>query len=231
MKFRLLTFILLSAFSILMFTSCDKDTEVITKTDTVYIRSIDTVFKMNAASWKAFSYQTLTIIDSGATSFFTTTDGVKMVGQGFRLGIRLQTLSEVGFVNKSVYWKWKVAGNGLFAAVVPQLKWDPTTGDGSTPNPGQGIDFDIFHVNGTLAGSTLVTENTWYYTRMTPVAGTDNYQIVTSTTNYNNQGGTVISTKTIPIYTKSGYIAIRLADNYGSTNANLILGECKINKN
>ena len=227
MSNRLLIATLAGIISVLSTISCSQDPENVTTT--VVVRSIDTVFTMNAASWRAYSYQTNTLIDSGATRYFTTSEGLKGMGQAFRLGIRLQTISEVGIVNKNVYFKWKIAANGLFAAVVPQLKYDPTTNDGIPPI--MGVDFAIFHVNGTLANSTLITENTWYYTRLSPVAGTDNYQVVTSTGNYNNLGGTVISSKSIPVYTKSGYIAIRMGDNYGSTSANIILGECKIASN
>jgi hypothetical protein len=239
MKLRLLTAFLISAVSLLILstgtTSCTKDPETITKTDTVTVtvnvpvKSIDTVFKMNAFSWRAYSYQTTAMIDSGATTFVTTTEGVKAIGQGFRLGIRLQTVGEVGFVNKYVYWKWKGTGNGQFAAFVPQIKYDPTSNDALPPL--MGVDLDLFTVNGPFTNATQITENTWYYTRMAPVAGTNNYTIVTSTGNYSNMGGTAISTKTIPVYTKNGYIGIRLGDNYGSTGANLVLAECKIASN
>jgi len=238
MKFRLLAAFLIGSISLLTLattTSCTKDPETITKTDTVtvtvnvQVKSIDTVFKMNAFSWRAYSYQTTAKVDSGASTYFTTSEGVKGLGQAYRLGLRIQTVGEVGFVNKTIYWKWKGTGNGQFAAFVPQIKYDPTTNDGIPPI--FSVDLDVLAVNGSSTGSTAITENTWYYTRMAPVAGTDNYTVVTSTGNYSNQGGTAISTKTVPIYTKNGYIAFRVGDPFGGTGANFVLAECKIASN
>lgn len=241
MKTSLLSAFLIGTISLLVLgtatTSCTKDPETIIKTDTVTVtvqvpvKSIDTTFKMNAMSWRGYSFQTSAKVDSGATTYLTTTEGVKAIGQAARRGIRLQTVGEIGIVNKTVYWKWKVFGNGQFTDIIPQLKYDPTTVDGLPPI--QGVDLDYFHVNGAAPGSysTGVTENTWYYTRMTPVAGTDNYTIVTSTGNYSNQGGTAISTKTVPIYTKNGFISLRIGDAWGGTGAYFVLAECKVASN
>jgi hypothetical protein len=158
---------LISSISLLVLnttTSCTKDT--ITKTDTVTVtvnvpvKSIDTVFKMNAMSWRAYSYQTTAKIDSGATTFFTTAEGVKGLGQAYRLGLRIQTVGEVGFVNKTVYWKWKGTGNSQFAAFVPQIKYDPTTNDGIPPI--FSVELDVFAVIGSGAGCSALKENTWW---------------------------------------------------------------------
>ncbi len=184
---------------------------------------------MNAKSWNCFSYQSLALIDSGATKYFTTAEGIKFMGQGYRLGSRLQTKSEVGIYNKVVYFKWKAFGAGQYAGYLPQLKYDPFTTDGVTLV--QGVDFGLFSVNGSVSGSALIQDNVWYYTRLIPVSGSDNYQVITSTGNYNNQGGAVISSINVPLYTKSGFLAFRMGDCYGSTSAYGILGECKIAAN
>lgn len=241
MKTGLLSAFLISMISLLVLgtttTSCTKDPETITIRDTVTVtvnvpvKSIDTVFKMNAMSWRGFSFATEAKVDSGATTYLTTAEGVKAFGQSYRHGIRLQTVGEVGFVNKTIYWKWKVFGNGQFTDILPQIKYDPTTLDSKPPI--QGVDLDYFHVTSSPSSSywTAISENTWYYTRMSPVAGTDNYTVVTSTGNYSNQGGTAISTKTVPVYTKNGYISMRIGDAYGGTNAYFVLAECKIASN
>jgi hypothetical protein len=240
MNIRLLSALLLGSISLLVLgttTSCTKDPETIIKTDTltvtvnVPVKSIDTVFKMNALSWRGYSFTTSAKVDSGGTTFFTTSEGVKALGQSYRHGIRLQTVGEVGFVNKTIYFKWKGSGNGQFTDFIPQIKYDPTTNDGIPPI--QGVDLDYFHVNGSAPGpySTGVTESTWYYTRIASVAGSDNYTVTTATGNYSNQGGTVISTKTVPIYTKNGFIGFRTGDAYGGSGAYFVLGECKIASN
>lgn len=220
--------LLLTSFVLVIFfdSSCKKETITNTIRDTVLVRAVDTTFLMNAKSWNCFSYQTLNLIDSGASKYFTTSEGIKFIAQAYRLGARIQIKSELGFYNKVVYFKWKGYGAGQFAAFVPQIKYDPFSDDGAPPI--QGVDLGNFSVNGTFAGSVLIQENVWYYTRMIPVPGNDTYQIITATGNYNNLGGTTISSTTVAIYTKAGFIALRIGDPFGSTNAYGIIGECKI---
>ena len=220
----------ISIVSIIFFSSsCKKKTIINTVRDTVLVRSVDTTFIMNAKSWNCYSYLTNNLIDSGSTRYFTTAEGVKFMGQGFRLGARIQTKTELGFVNKVVYFKWKGFGSGQFAGFVPQIKYDPFSNDGAPTI--QGVDLGQFTVNGTFGGSVQAQENVWYYTRIVPVIGSDNYQIITATGNYNNQGGTIISNTSIPVYTKAGYIALRMGDPYGGTSAFGVVGECKIAAN
>jgi len=216
---------------ILFFSSSCKKTVTVTNTikDTVLVKAVDTTFQMNAKSWNCYSYQTNTLIDSGATRYFTTAEGVKFMGQGYRLGARLQIKSELGFFNKVVYFKWKAYGAGQFAYLAVQIKYDPLSNDG-TPAV-QGVDLGTFSVANTFGGSVLIQDNVWYYTRLVPVSGSDTYQVITATGNYNNMGGTTISTTNAQVYTKAGYIALRVSDNYASTAAYAILGECKIAPN
>lgn len=214
---------------ILFFSSSCQKTETITNTvkDTVLVRAVDTTFLMNAKSWNCYSFQTLALIDSGATRYSTTTEGIKFMGQTYRLGTRLQTKSEMGFYNKVIYFKWKAYGAGQFASFALQVKYDPFTNDPMI----QGVDLGLFSTSSSFAGSVLIQDNVWYYTRLVPVVGSDTYQLITATGNYNNMGGATISTTNVPVYTKSGYIAIRMSDNYASTAAYGILGECKIASN
>jgi hypothetical protein len=225
-------FLLIGCFFFIAFIACKK-TETITNTvtvkDTVLVRSIDTTFSMNARAWNCFSYQTLSLLDTGATTYQTTTEGVKFMAQAFRRGSRLQLKNEVGFVNKTVYFKWKGFGAGSFCDFVPQIKYDPNTNDGIPTI--QGVDLGLFCVNGSLSGFVTVPDNTWCYTRISPITGTDNYRITTATGNYDNQGGTIIANNIMPIYTKSGYIAIRIGDAFGGTNVYGILGACRIASN
>lgn len=189
----------------------------------------DTIFPMIANAWTGYSYKINSLIDSGATKYFTTPEGVKAMGQGPRLGVRLQTKYEINFANKVVYFKWKISGDGKFVAAVPQLKYDPTTTDS---NPAiMGVDLDNFYNSKPTGDIKQVMDDTWYYTRMSPIPGTDSYLVVTSINNYNNAGGSTISSKMVTLYTKSGYIGIRIGDPYGGTNASVTFGECKVMSN
>jgi hypothetical protein len=204
-------------------------TDTLTVRDTLLARSVDTAIQIRALNFTAYSYQTENLVDSGATTFQTTADGIRIQGQANRLGLRLQTRSEFGFYNRNVYMKWRVNGNNQFSSIVPQVKYDIMESDG-IPDI-QGVDLDFFSTNNSFNGSVLVQQNEWYYTRWVPVPGTDIYNIITARGNYHNLGGTVISSKSVTIYTKSGYLAIRLGDPYASTGASLVLAECRINRN
>src|SRR5688572_8288145 len=124
-------------------TSCSK-TNTVTNTvvDTVLVRSVDTILPMNAKAWNYFDYPTKSLLDTGVTRYYTTNEGVRFMGQGYRIGGRLQTKSELGIVNKVVYFKWKAHGAGMFSGYAPQLKYDAMHGD-ATPAL-QGVDFGVY---------------------------------------------------------------------------------------
>jgi hypothetical protein len=203
-----------------------RDTLTIKNTDTLEVLALDTVIAMNAKNWSGFSYETDKKVDSGTSTFYTTSEGIRFVAQEYRLGIRIQTRSEFGFRGKNVYMKWKAYNNNQFAAIVPQLKYDPTSAD-AVPFI-QGLDLAYYSLQSTWQGSILLQPNIWYYTRWVPVAGTDDYTIITSVGNYDNSGGTIVANRTTPIYTKSGYIGLRIGDPFGGTGAYAVLAECRV---
>ncbi len=213
--------------------SCTKTVEVIKHdTTTNLVQAVDTSFLMLAPNWDAYSYTNAGgtyQLTPGATTYNSTAEGVKFIGQSYRLGARLQTKNEIRFNGKTIYYKWKVVGGGQYVDIVPQIKYDKTSNDGLPAI--QGVDLSFLSLNGTFNGSTQVSENTWYYTRVAPVNGSDNYTVITASGNYDNKGGTLVLSKVIPIYTKAGYIGIRIGDPYGATNAYGILGECKVASN
>ena len=224
---RHLLFYSILLFSII-FISCTK-TKTETVTNTVQVRAVDTSMVMDSKNWNLFSYLTLSLRDSGASTYYTTAEGVRFIGQASRYGSRIQTKTEFGFHGKTLYFKWKGGGGGQFAGFVPQIKYDILSTDGAPQI--QGVDLSIFSLPTTTAGSTVIQENTWYYTRVAPVTGTDNYLVTTATGNYSNLGGAVVLTKTLPIYTKSGYLALRIGDTFAGSGSYAILGECKIASN
>ena len=203
-----------------------RDTVTLKLTDTLEVLSLDTNVIMTASNWTAFSYETDKRVDSGLNTYYTTTEGIRFVAQAYRLGIRIQTKSEFGFRGKNVYMKWKAYNNNQFAALVPQLKYDPTSAD-AVPFI-QGLDLAYYSLQSTWQGSILLQPNTWYYTRWAPVAGTDEYRIITSTGNYDNSGGIVVANTIAPIYTKSGYLGFRIGDPFGGSGAFAVLAECRI---
>lgn len=213
-------------FNFIVTTSCTKTRlEVKVVRDTVLTVSKDTIFQMDTNSFDLYSYYSESIVAPAPNTYLNTNEGVKFFGTSYRLGARLQTKTEISFKDKTIYYKWKGRTDG-FAGVVPQIKYNPVTTDGNIAI--QGADFDLFTFGNTVFESTLIQNDTWYYTTAKPLSGTNNYLITTCTSNYSNNNGVVVHTTLVPVYTTRGYLAIRIGDNYGANNDYLILGECKI---
>ena len=204
------------------------DTTIIIHKDTTNVPAKDTVFAMDVNSWNLFTTTTNSFLSPGPTTYLNTSEGIKFFPQAARTGVRLGTKTEVGFKDKVIYYKWKVYGAGQFADYVPQVKYEPNTLDG-VPFI-QGADFSEFTLVNSVNNSTVIQENVWYYTRVIALKGTDNYQVTTSTGNYDNNGGAIVVSNIVPVYTKNGYISIRIGDCY-NTSTYCILGECKIASN
>jgi hypothetical protein len=217
---------LLVAFSLIT-TSCNKTvTEIRTVRDTLVAQSKDTSLPIDVTSWNLYSGATNTIVSPGTSTYFNTSEGIKFLGQAYRQGSRLQTKTEFSFVNKTIYYKWKASGAGLYSDIVPQVKYDPSTGD-SYPAI-QGVDFGEYSFVNVFNNSTVIQQNVWYYTSIKHLQGSDLFLLTTCTNNYNNMGGILVKSATITVYTKHGYLALRNGDPYGGTNSYVVLGECKI---
>lgn len=206
-----------------------KDTLIVRTVDTLVTNSKDTTFTMDVNSWNFYSYNTFTSASPGPSTYFSTEEGIRFLGQAFRRGSRLQTKKEVGFKDKKIYFKWKGFGGGQFAAFVAQVKYDPLSNDG-IPSI-QGVDFTNISVGNSYNSSVVVSENVWYYTTIRSIIGTDNFEVTTASGNYATKGGMVIQSNIVPVYTKSGYLSIRMGDNFAGTNSYGILAECKISTN
>lgn len=226
--FRFIAFATICLF--FLTTSCTKTetiTKVETKTDTLQVAAKDTTFAMDVSGWDFFTYPAF--LSPGVSTYTNTAEGIKFFAQAPRTGARLQVKNEVGFKDKTLLYKWKATGGGQFTDIVLSVKYVPTTGDGDPAI--QGVDLEKYSVVQSYNGSILVQPDTWYYSRVSAQKGTNNYQVITATGNYDNKGGTQIAAKIIPIYTKHGYPAIRLGDPYAGSAANAVLGECKIAEN
>ena len=209
-------------------TSCTKKIETIktvTITDTLNC-AVDTGFVLKTTNWSYFSYSTLAVVQPGTTTYYNQNEMLVGMGQNYRLGGRLQTTKEFNITGKVLYYKWKVQSGGQFAGIVPQLKYDPNTTD-SDPSV-QNVDFILHSTSSSYNGSIKVQDNTWYFTRIAAVPGTNNYECTTAINNYSNLSGNIIGSKTTPVYTKSGYVAIRMGDSFAGTGSNFTLAECKI---
>lgn len=227
---RLITFLLAALPVIILSTSC---TKTVTKTeiqrDTLQVAAKDTNFVMSVTDWDLVELQTLTLKSPNSATYLNTSEGIKFFGHTNRFGSRLQVKNEVGFKDKTIYYKWKVNNAGQYTDVVIGIKYVPLTGEGIPAI--QGVDLQFYSLPNQFNNSIIVQPDTWYYTRIAAVKGTNDFQVKTATGNYDNKGGTTLASKTVPIYTKHGYPAIRLGDPHSGSNAYVVLGECKIADN
>jgi hypothetical protein len=183
---------------------------------------------MDVSAWNGFSYQTTAAVASGTGTYSNNADGVLLKAQASHLGLRILTKNEMGIQGKTIYVKWKANGAGDFAAYVIQLKYDPSKTDSEPPV--QNVDLASFSSKNAIATTTLIVNDTWYYTRISPAATADKYQVVTATNNYDNKGGSVLVTKEVSVYTKHGYLGFRIGDPF-SVNATMTIAEAKIAAN
>lgn len=211
--------------------SCTKITnrgiEIEYKTDTLFAGAVaakDTILIIDTAHWNAYSYSTRGLVKPSDSTYFKTTEGITFLNKNYRSGIRLQTKGEIDVKNKTIYFKYKM--NALPQAIIrPMLKYDPLTED--IPSLNQGVYFSGFSLKAQYGGISVIQNDVWYYARVKPLPGTDDYVNITSVNNYDNIGGTIIREHIIPIFTKSGYISLAFWDNH-STDGYAVLGECKI---
>ena len=145
---------LLSFFAI---TSCTKTETIVrieTRIDTLQVVAKDTTFSMNIVNWDYFGLLNQSFLSAGPSTYVNTTDGIKFFGQAARYGARLQVKSEVGFKDKTIYYKWKTNGAGQFSDVVIGIKYVPTSMEGKPPI--QGVDLEYYSTNHSFEGSLLV---------------------------------------------------------------------------
>ncbi|MCD6358806.1 MAG: hypothetical protein J7L90_02485 [Dehalococcoidia bacterium] len=157
-----------------------------------------------------------------------TADGVKVYGAGYRFPHQgLQSKVHYNFINSETFIKWKAnGGSGAYSAfwVFLMSDYDPVAATNSGSVSG-----GYFTTDHSWKNSTVITEDVWYYTRIA-VNADSTYTAVTSTGDYDTEGGS-------PIYTGSGTyenadngnIVVVFNDNYGGTETYVVVGEARTN--
>jgi hypothetical protein len=141
--FRFITLAIVCLF--FLTTSCTKTetiTRVETKTDTLQFAAKDTTFAMDVTGWDFYAYPVF--LSPGASTYTNTVEGIKFFAQSPRSGVRLQVKNEVGFKDKTLLYKWKATGGGLFTDLVLSVKYVPTTGNGDPAI--QGVDLEEYSI-------------------------------------------------------------------------------------
>ena len=172
----------------------------------------------------------------GTATYQETTDGLQFFGSGYRAGTGVFTNMTDDFSNSTIRIKWKADGGAgiywyyptdpSYMAIGVGLGWQNTDGtkiDGYIAAP-------YVTTNHSFMGSTLIANDTWYYSLMN--ISSDRHLIATtSLNNYSDAGGTVVKTvdkiidETRWSHIDDASIVLRLYDNYGGLNANVTVGE------
>jgi hypothetical protein len=173
--------------------------------------------------WDLFGYPT------GASPTMTqASDGIQFFGSGYRWDSALSSKAQWDLTHATVYLKWQANGAGLFMAVSPSF-WLQNEFDLNTYYGGS------FSTGNQYGSTTLISENTWYYSRITfdPVNGVTG---VTATQNYDDQGGAIVqrylcyapSSQNDLANLQHVHVGLELADMYGGARSWAKIGEIQI---
>ncbi|MBF0539558.1 MAG: glutamine synthetase, partial [Nitrospirae bacterium] len=153
-----------------------------------------------------------------------TSDGLQFNGYGYRVGADLVSKSTFNFIGSETYIKWKAHGAGYMGAIVGIA--NASTQNVRIYDAEKGTTTDHSYL-----GTTVISDDTWYYTRIKLNSDNTTYQSITATGNYDNSGGTLFITESGTITNQSdfqnGVIVAHLWDNYGGTASYMTLGEVK----
>jgi adhesin HecA-like repeat protein len=141
-------------------------------------------------------------------------EGLKVYGAAN--SVSLIPASHNSIMSKTIYLKWKVNGNGHNADIGVELYSEP----GGVISVGRILNLSTKPVT---SGSVSILDDKWYFTRISISAG--NVVAVTSSDNYDNNGGVVISNSSLKI---SGNIETFSFQTNADKNAYSILGESRI---
>ncbi|MBV6342060.1 VCBS repeat-containing protein [Candidatus Magnetobacterium casense] len=175
------------------------------------------VVPMTTDNWTGYS-------DYGNVSVSATVDGIQVNGYDVGKGAMEKTTNSYDFTAAETYIKWKAHGAGGYMKVA--------VGVGNTDN-NTATTLSASTVR-SVNGSTVIADDTWYYTRIRFSPDSKYYLTATATGNYDNAGGTeIIHTddsvaSSTPFQT--GVIYASISDNEGGKDAYIVIGEAKVVK-
>jgi hypothetical protein len=141
--------------------------------------STTSLSKVSSSDWKCFTNSSAqSTIELSEGVYEEVEEGLKIFGNTTNNAVQLMPVSQSIDASGTVYLKWKVNGDGNYVNAGVELYSDSD--------------------NLTLAVKALslsspqeIKDNTWYFTRIT--IGSGNITSTTSTGDYDNNGGEVIS--------------------------------------
>lgn len=175
------------------------------------------ILPLSLEKWDYFDEYSLTFLTPGEYAFDTVSDGLKFYSTEYRAGTRVSYKETVDFKNKTVYIKWKAYGNNNFTGFLSCLYYDSTAYGGDSVKKS---DLSNCTTSNSWAGSALIADNKWYYTRIR--FGENKALAVTATKNYDDARGKVIQRKKTNLKSTTGYIAFRMGDTYSKSSFTII---------
>jgi hypothetical protein len=201
---------------IIVLPSCKKDARVVTIT----VSDKDSSLPMELSYWQYYSEKDQGFKMPQSGRYVKTPEGLQIFGSDARAGARLSTNAEIFVNGKTAYIKWKFHGGGDFSDYKASLYYDKYS-DGK--HEYQKVDFLYLTTKMVYENSALVSDDTWYYTRISFSNG-----IVVANTaikNYDNAGGESIQTRTSNVPLHGGYLALRSYDTYKGNKSYFTVGE------
>lgn len=129
--------------------------------------------------------QTIKKFNSPVGVFERVAEGLKINGNDNQTSqtIRLASIAENPIMDKNIYLKWKIDGNGnainiTIILYADTIKWSPA------------YQINNFTAHYSSNDPKVISDNTWYYTRIS--VNSNKAISTTSTENYDNHGGTII---------------------------------------
>jgi hypothetical protein len=190
-----------------------RDTVVVPPPPTVYNIPMDTLH------WTLVQFTSLTnasYFPTDPSKFFKTDSSVVGYCSSSRQEYGLVSAQTYDLNNRTVYIKWRSTGSGQFSTVHIFVSRDGLiVPDNQTSNLPARLPYYMTNLSSpvTFNASTVISEDTWYYTRIG--VSESAYSSVTATGNYDDAGGTVVETKNGPMLNSAiGTIGIYDLDPY-----------------
>lgn len=179
-----------------------------------------TLINLDLDSWETTSY------DGGIGVLEETAYGLKINAGGYRIGHQIATTDTYNLVDTTISITWQGYGDGSYAQfgiVIPEL--------GFSTGPYGG-----FSTGWSWSGSTVISDNTWYYTVIT-INADKTYEIISSAGDYIYNGGNIIRTSTGTIdddkwaIASNATIAANIRDPYHGTVDYMGVSEVDLSSN
>ncbi len=176
-----------------------------------------------------------------SASMSSSSQGMVFSNTGYREGMQSLTRECFDMRNATIYIKWKANGpRGRYMGCGVGVGWPyinsrsttgiycPASAGWTTPSHGS-----WFSTDHSWEGSLVVEDNTWYFTRIS-ISADRTARAVTSTGNYDDQGGTVFYSFSFDVSEEDwsrlscAGISATFVDNYGGTQSSVTIGEARI---